>query len=1488
MLRSGVTTSPVSSPVSFLSDLKARSRPEVRGKFLFIGRDKFYPRGVTYGTFRPAQDGQPFRDPESTEFDLAQMAAHGINSVRTYTVPPRWFLDLAEEYGLHIMVGIPWEQHIAFLDDGKRARDIETRVRAGVKACAGHPAVLAYAIGNEISGSIARWYGHRRIEQYLQRLYSAAKSEDSGALVTYVNYPTTEYLDLPFLDLVCFNVYLEKPDTLKTYLARLQNLAGDRPLILTELGVDSKSKGPFAQAEMLDWQIRSAFASGCAGAFVYAWTDEWHTGDTDILDWDFGLVDRNREPKPALAAVCKGFAELPLSTGLPWPRVSVVVCVHNGASTIRECLEALRHLDYPDYEVLVVDDGSTDATSSLAAEYDVRLFKTDNRGLGAARNLGIEAATGEIVAFVDGDAYPDPQWLRYLAHSFVTTDYVGVGGPNLSPVGDSLVAECVDRSPGNPVTVLLTDQEAEHIPGCNMAYRKASLQAIGCFDPRFRVAGDDVDICWRLRERGWTLGYNPAAFVWHHRRSTLFAYWKQQKGYGKAEALLERKWPEKYNATGNVTWSGRVYGKGLTRALQWNASRIYHGTWGSAAFQAVYVRNIGHVESLPMTPEWYIVVAGFAGLSLLGLDWAPLLLAFPLFLLSSGLLIVQAWANAARECSRFHAGSVLTRAFRFALTMFLHLEHPLARLWGRRVEGIPEERERKFLFPWRRRKVVWTEQWASAETRISALIPELRRAGIAVLSGSAFDRWDLELRAGFLGGARLALVVEEHGSGKQLARFHFWPVPSLRGLFLIGSLLVLAAGAAAGAAWLAAGLLAVGALWVSVAAFRECATGMGVIAHAVSRVTARSPVAKIESPKSASVALRAFRYLLPHARLAIVSLALMVLLTVAGLLSPWPMTLLLDSVFAGHPLPGPLEALLGSIAADRVDLLIVIIFADLALKFAVGGMQLLDNYVRAKLNLEIELDFRGDLFQHAQRLSLSFHEGQRSGRLVYTLTTLTGAAPGLILELIPVGQSVLTLCGMFWITLQIDAQLALLSLCVVPSIFYSIGYYSTHIQERLRQVKELEGESVSIMQEALAMLHVVIAFGREDHELARFRQQGQQAVDARVDVTLRQTLFSTVVNATTVLGTAAVLGLGAYHTLQGQITAGRLLLVLSYIASVYSPLETISGTLGSVQDQLVGLRMTFGLLDTEPETQERPGVARIGSARGAVRFEHVSFNYLGRSGTLKDVSFDAAPGEVIALVGPTGAGKTTLMSLIPRFYDPLQGRIFLDDQDLRTFSLKSLRNQISIVLQEPLLFSGTVADNIRYGRLDASFHEIVQAAQAANADEFIRRLPQGYDTRVGERGAKLSGGERQRLAVARAFLKKAPLLLLDEPTSSIDSKTEAVILEALDRLMQGRTTFITAHRLSTIRHADRILVLNRGELVDQGSHEQLLARPGLYRQLYNLQSQPHLRHLATGPRRDIRQNGHNGHDPARAATESALVWQPSAGQDYLEPEGRVI
>jgi GT2 family glycosyltransferase len=487
-----------------------------------------------------------------------------------------------------------------------------------------------------------------------------------------------------------------------------------------------------------------------------------------------------------------------------------VVCSHNGERTIRDCLEGLLDLEYPDYEVIVVDDGSTDATAKIASEYELRLISTENRGLSNARNTGMEAATGEIVAYLDDDTRPDRAWLTYLAASFLNSEHAGIGGPNIAPPGDGLVAECVANAPGNPVHVLLCDREAEHIPGCNMAFRKDRLQGVGGFDPQFCVAGDDADLCWRMRERGWTLGFAPAAMVWHHPRCSVRAYWKQQKGYGRADAMLARKWPEKYNAVGNLRWEGRLYGRGLPRRIGWRRERIYHGTWGAALFQSVYQPAPGMLETLPLTPEWHLFGGVLLALAALSMDWIPMVLTLPLFVFVVAASCVQAFAGAADTSNSATVRPQVTRLKLLGVTAFLHLLQPLARLRGRFAchrTPQPKLSMANLSLPRPRNFALWSERWRAPKEWLASVEATLRASGAAPIRGGDYDRWDLELRGGRLGAARLHMAVEEHGGGKQLVRFRAWPRYSSEG---IGTLLLLSAlsiWAAFDHAWLAAALL---------------------------------------------------------------------------------------------------------------------------------------------------------------------------------------------------------------------------------------------------------------------------------------------------------------------------------------------------------------------------------------------------------------------------------------------------------------------------------------------------------------------------------------------------------------------------------------------------------------------------------------------------------------------------------------------------------
>ena len=787
------------------------------GKFLYAGDEKLYLRGVTYGTFRGSADGASLPPREVVAADFAAMAQSAVNTVRTYTVPPTWLLDLAAEHRLRVLVGIPWEQHVAFLDDPARRRAIVHGARRSVHACAGHPAVLGYVVGNEIPPGIVRWHGRQRVERFIERLSRAAKAEDQHALVTYASFPSTEFLHLPFLDFVCFNVFLEEERALARYLARLQTLAGDRPLVIGELGLDSRRHGPDAQAASLASQLRIAYAAGCAGACVFSWTDEWHRGGHDVDDWDFGVVDRARAPKPALAALREAFAHVPFAPGGRWPKASVVVCTYNGAATIGECVRALCALDYPDAELIVVDDGSTDDAAAIAAAHGARVIRTENRGLSAARNTGTAAAAGEIVAFCDDDCVPDPHWLRHLVAALLAGDDAGVGGPNVPPP-DALVADSVGHAPGGPMHVLVSATEAEHIPGCNMAFRRAALEQVGGFDPQFRVAGDDVDLCWRIQDAGGTLGFSPGALVWHRARRSVPAYLRQQAGYGRAEALLERKWPERYNHHGHVSWSGTVYGGKVRRRFGRRRWRVYHGRSGGALFQSVYQRHGDGISAFPLTPEWYLLLLGLGLASVCGLAGAAIPFAVPLLGVPLALVLLAACllaigVQAAGWTLAVVLPGALPRRERLeirALVFALCMLQPAARLWGRVDRG---------LTPWRQRgpRMIALPLPRAPASGASAGGPSSAgstgsRASCAaeqaqVARGGDFDTWDLEVRVGPLASARVRVAVEEHGDGRQLVKLRARPRCSPHAAAVAAVLVALVASAAAQQALAAACLL---------------------------------------------------------------------------------------------------------------------------------------------------------------------------------------------------------------------------------------------------------------------------------------------------------------------------------------------------------------------------------------------------------------------------------------------------------------------------------------------------------------------------------------------------------------------------------------------------------------------------------------------------------------------------------------------------------
>jgi cellulose synthase/poly-beta-1,6-N-acetylglucosamine synthase-like glycosyltransferase len=707
------------------------------------------------------------------------MAQAGVNTVRVFTVPPVWLLDAAVRMGLKVLVGLPWSQHIAFLDDVAVQQEIRKAVTAGARDCRRHPGIFGYLVGNEIPPDIVRWHGAEAVRRFVRSLVECVRKAHPEALVSYANFPSTEYLTVDFTDFVCFNVYLHDEPTFRRYIARLHNLAVDQPLVLTEFGVDSMRLGDEEQRRILSWQVRSAFEAGVAGTFVFAWTDEWFTGGHLIEDWAFGLVDRERQPKPSLDAVAHQYQSI-LPPGLPrYPRVSIIVCAYNAERTMEQCLASLAVLNYPDYEVIVVNDGSRDRTLAIAENHGFcRIISQPNRGLSAARNVGAEAATGEIVAYTDSDCVADPDWLNYLVAKMEASDLVACGGPNFPPPEDALVPAVVAVAPGGPTHVLINDEIAEHIAGCNMAFRREVLLQLGGFDPIYRAAGDDVDICWRFQDAGYVIGFSPAAVVWHFRRNTIAAYCNQQRGYGKAEALVYAKHPFRFNLFGQAKWLGRIYGDFSASLLLSRRPIIYSGVFGRGLFQTMYEPPSSLTALLPLTFEWSAasLVLALVGIGSGGWMW---LLTVPL--LATWALCVKGALQAPID-QRFSAFDLTGIRARALAALLIYLG-PLLRGWERmrwRIKGMrvqprigPIETEQRPRIAWREGAfdlAYWSDAGAEKEVLLSGLRDFLVPQKYLVVADTGWNGWDLKITRGLAACALVTVCTENHGGSKRLLR----------------------------------------------------------------------------------------------------------------------------------------------------------------------------------------------------------------------------------------------------------------------------------------------------------------------------------------------------------------------------------------------------------------------------------------------------------------------------------------------------------------------------------------------------------------------------------------------------------------------------------------------------------------------------------------------------------------------------------------------
>ncbi len=579
--------------------------------------------------------------------------------------------------------------------------------------------------------------------------------------------------------------------------------------------------------------------------------------------------------------------------------------------------------------------------------------------------------------------------------------------------------------------------------------------------------------------------------------------------------------------------------------------------------------------------------------------------------------------------------------------------------------------------------------------------------------------------------------------------------------------------------------------------------------------------------------LKLLRYARPHWRGFSGMVCAALVGVAASLARPWPLKVLIDNVIGDKPIPHWLSSVPG--ADSKHGLLVWVVVAEVVIYLVSTIAAMLTSYASLTLGQYMTWSLAGDLFRHLQRLSLLFHTKRESGDLIERVTTDSYSVDTLLTgAVLPVIQAIATLVSVLIVMIALEWQLTLIAVSVIPLILLTTRFFGRPMRERARDQRDSEGRMASVVEQTLSAIPAVQAFTREDYQERHFRHHAAQTVRAYSRSALTGMGFQFATGLVLTLGTAAVLYVGGLLALENAITAGTIVVFVSYVASLYDPIESLAHTAQTVQSAGAETERVMEIMEIEPAVADRPGAVDR-PVSGPVRYEGVSFGYAPGRPVLHDISFAADPGEVLAIVGPTGAGKTTLASLLVRFFDPWEGTVSIGGTDIRDFTLLSLRSQVALVLQDPFIFPVTIAENIALGKPEAPREVIVAAAEAANAHTFIERLPDGYDTLVGERGSTLSGGEKQRLSIARAFVKDAPLLILDEPTSALDARTEGLLLEALERLMKGRITLVIAHRLSTIRGADEILVLDEGRIVERGPHRRLVRAGGLYSSLYNRQ-----------------------------------------------------
>ena len=780
-------------------------RWRVDGKFFSDGRNRVHLRGVTYGPFPPGGQGDDlYPGRAKVQQDFERLRELGVNVLRCYTVPPSWFFDLAEDSSLKLFIDVPWNYQLAFLDDPVHAKEAVEAVRSFARDFSEHPALFATCLANEIPPDIVRWSGANRIGHFLNCLVHELKCVSEAALATVCGFPRTEYLVVRDCDFMSFNVYLHDPQAFSNYLARLQSIAGPRPLVLGELGFDSRGASEEEQAEQLEQQLTTARREAVAGTFVYSFCDEWYKDGRLVDAWAFGLLRADRSRKPSFRAVANAYRTKLLACEKKPLRVSVVVAAYNAQDSISACVESLLALDYPAIEIVAVDDGSTDETWNRIERFGSikRIRHSENLGLSAARNSGIEASSGEIIAFTDADCRVDSEWITRLVQCLGEHPFVGVGGHNLIPDDGNAIAAAVGVAPGGPIHVMLTDRVAEHIPGCNMAFYRSVLEEVNGFDPIFRAAGDDVDLCWRIQQNGHLIGFSAGGFVWHDRRSTIAGYLKQQMGYGRAEALLSRKFPSLFNWMGNHTWKGRIYDES---AWLFDVSRqvIYRGVYGRGLFQLLRYSPASEWSVLLLSLEFHVVVVG--GSLLLGFlspyFWLVTLVGF----LASLVLCARiAWRVSIPEVHR----TLRTRL----IVGLLYLLQPICRSFARhRAQSFfPKSTAAgsrakssggdRLGFGWAGfwieiRKEYWSESEGDRVDLISEMHQSVSSLGWPTALDDGYQAFDLSTSVGIWGRIDF-LSAEEYfpGNRRQIrARLRYQPSKLSMGGVLLGLVGVLTA-----------------------------------------------------------------------------------------------------------------------------------------------------------------------------------------------------------------------------------------------------------------------------------------------------------------------------------------------------------------------------------------------------------------------------------------------------------------------------------------------------------------------------------------------------------------------------------------------------------------------------------------------------------------------------------------------------------------------